>query len=162
MILKRLSRFFLDKINVIKLLTGNASSPWAQLSCTQNGTWVCVYCSMNEQRRWFELLLHRDPHSWEPVVLWGPTDFPVWPLQPLSLTYSVHALYATGDSGQVAETILSTSTANVRNHVPPKIIRKYKDLMNSDGLQGFELLMHHIRWQKQQLTARLKWGHTDI
>lgn len=149
--LKRFSRLFLDKINVIKLLTGNASFPWAQLSCTQNATWVCRYCSMNEQRRCSELLLHERSTFLRTGLSSGPTNVPAWPLQPTSLTYFIHASYATGDSGQVAETILSTSTVNVRNHVPPKIIWKYMDLMNSARLPGFELRMHHVWRQKQQL-----------
>lgn len=148
MILQRFSRFFLDKINIIKLLTGNASFPWAYLSCTQDGTWVCVYCSANEQRRCFELLLHQRSTFLRTGLSSGPTNVPAWPRQPTSLTYSMHASCAAGDSGQVAETIPSALTANVRNHVLPKIIWKSKDLMNSAHLQGFELLMHHIRWQK--------------
>lgn len=42
----------------------------------------------------------------------------------------------------LAESMLSTSNVNARNHVPPEIIWRYKDLMNSACLRGFEFLMH--------------------
>lgn len=143
-ILKRFSRFFLDVINVIKLLTGDTAFPWVQLSCSHNWVWLCVSCSMDEQRC-FEFFLHLRSSFLRTGLSSGPTS--------ASLTAPAHIpqIFFSYLMCQwlLAESMLSTSTVNARNHVPPETIWKCEDLMNSACLQGFEFLMHHMWWHNE-------------
>lgn len=111
----------------------------------QQGLAMCVL-----QHGWTEVFWISPP----PEILILENWFIIRTQQCASLTAPAHIShiplsYLVYNQWLSAESMLSTSTVNARNHVPPETIWKYKDLVNSACLQGFEFLMHHMWWQNQ-------------